>query len=143
MPDRTSSPAAVRRLAHVNIRTADLARSIRFYADVLGLTAALAPGTTDMSEAVWLHDQTGEAVIHAGSGDISAVTGGRAPGGQGSGVIDHVAFLGDDAEAMIRQLDALGQPFRVNRIPEVGLQQVFVTDPDGVIIEINFFDRKG
>ena len=55
-----------------------------------------------------------------------------------AGVVDHIAFQGNDAEEMFNRLRALRLVARTRYIEEIKLFQIFVADPDGLMIELNF-----
>jgi hypothetical protein len=55
-----------------------------------------------------------------------------------SGVIDHVAFGSRGFEAIKQHLTGKGVPFRVNQVPNSRRWQIFLTDPNNVMIELNF-----
>lgn len=55
-----------------------------------------------------------------------------------TGVFDHVAFNGTDADEMIRRLETLGIPFERNDVPGIGLVQLFLNDPNGLKLELNY-----
>jgi hypothetical protein len=55
-----------------------------------------------------------------------------------SGVIDHVAFGSRGFEEMKRHLTSKSVPFRVNQVPNSARWQIFLTDPNNVMIELNF-----
>ena len=55
-----------------------------------------------------------------------------------SGVIDHVAFGSRGFEGMKQHLAQKGIQFRVNEVPNSSRRQIFVTDPNNVLIELNF-----
>jgi catechol 2,3-dioxygenase-like lactoylglutathione lyase family enzyme len=59
--------------------------------------------------------------------------------GPSTGALHHVAFSCQDFETMIGKLEARGLPHRVNVIGAIGLKQVFLADPNGVLLELNFF----
>jgi hypothetical protein len=40
---------------------------------------------------------------------------------------------------MIERIEALGLPYQANFVASIGLRQVFVADPDNVLLELNFF----
>ena len=131
-------------LAHYAVRTADLAASRRFYVEVLGLRAGYRPPFPFPGEWLYLDDdETGFGVVHligeARGGD-DAVRGylGARCGEPGSGALDHLAFLACDWPAMRRRLEAHATPFTERVVPELGLRQVFVRDPAGVVVELNF-----
>jgi catechol 2,3-dioxygenase-like lactoylglutathione lyase family enzyme len=56
----------------------------------------------------------------------------------GSSAIDHVAFHGTDLESCRRRLQTEGIPFREAVIPRDQSVQLFVHDPDGIKVELNF-----
>lgn len=137
----------VSRLDHYSIRTARLADTERFYTEVLGLTVGPRPAF-DFPGA-WLY-QGNVAVVHVIGIDPSDASGLKgylgdkgmdsAPGTGtlGTGTIDHVAFIGADVAAMRDRFRAAGVPFRDRLVPTLNLEQVFLEDPNGVTIELNF-----
>lgn len=55
------------------------------------------------------------------------------------GAIDHIAFYGDDIVVMLRQLREQGTPYQLVRAPRPwSTWQVFLEDPNGVEVEIDF-----
>jgi hypothetical protein len=56
----------------------------------------------------------------------------------GSGAIDHVAFNADDIEGMKRNLDTKKIEYTHRKIPDFPLEQLFIDDPDGVKVELNY-----
>ncbi len=114
---------------HVNTRSADVDRTKAFYVDVIGLTAGERPPFA--FQGYWLY-LAGQAVLHLVQ---------RAPGDRhhdGTGNLDHVAFLASDYGAMRARLVERGLPFREAVVPRDGTRQIFVKDPDGLTIELNF-----
>lgn len=136
------------RLDHYNIRTTKLQATVDFYTSVLGLRSGFRPGTRP---GAWLYDRTDVPVVHLsgvdtadpqalkeleahlGAKDISMLT--------GSGSIDHVAFEGADFQGARAHLERLGVPFTERDVTQLNLKQLFVTDPNGVTVELNF--RQG
>jgi len=55
-----------------------------------------------------------------------------------AGVIDHIAFSATQPKELDARLKALNVPARKRYRPEIGLLQMFLRDPDGLTIEINF-----
>jgi catechol 2,3-dioxygenase-like lactoylglutathione lyase family enzyme len=116
-------------LQHINLRSADVDRSRDFYVEVIGLEVGPRPPIA--SAGYWLY--LGQVpVIHL----VQHPADSSAP--SGSGAVDHVAFHGIDFEATRARLSALGLAFREAVIPRDGTRQLFVHDPDGVKIELNF-----
>jgi len=88
---------------------------------------------------------SGAAQVHLEPGGIenaSLYFLGSPPGvaTQHSGVIDHVAFLASEPKNFVEHLKEKGVAFRPRYLAESNLFQLFVQDPDGVTVEINFFD---
>jgi hypothetical protein len=54
------------------------------------------------------------------------------------GVIDHVAFVASEPESFARRFDAIGLEARKRYLPDIELLQMFIMDPDGLSIELNF-----
>ena len=120
---------AVDALQHVNLRVRDLEASKEFYVRVVGLRVGARPPVASVGYWLYLQD---DPVIHLV--ELSDGEGGAA----GSGVVDHIAFRGVDFEQTRDQFQALGILFREAVIPRDGTRQLFVHDPNGVKIELNF-----
>ena len=56
--------------------------------------------------------------------------------------IDHVAFAADGYEQLAERLDAARIERVANAVPDAGLRQLFLSDPNGVRVELNFQLRK-
>jgi hypothetical protein len=54
-------------------------------------------------------------------------------------VIDHIAFLATEPEKFIARFKDLGIGARPRSLPESELFQLFIEDPDGLTIELNFW----
>lgn len=131
-------PDTVLALDHVNIVAADLAASARFYADVLGLEIRDAPPPLTPANARWLYDREGRAVIHLNSRDCPRRFD-RSFGGEPAGALHHVAFRCGDYAGTLAHLTALGIGIETNAVSAAGLRQIFLSDLDGVLLELNFF----
>ena len=59
----------------------------------------------------------------------------------GSGAIDHIAINCEDIRGTIDRAKKDKIPFEVRKVPARPLQQVFLHDPDGVMIELNFWNE--
>ncbi len=125
-------------LDHINIITDDLHGTARFYAELFDLETRNAPPPLTPETAQWMYDDAGRAIIHINSLDC-ARTYQRdvAPGPTGS--IHHIALNCTGHEDMIARLDAHGLDYQCNLVAAIGLRQVFTMDPNGVLIELNFF----
>jgi catechol 2,3-dioxygenase-like lactoylglutathione lyase family enzyme len=117
-------------LDHYNVSTRNLRDTVRFYEEVLGLVNGPRP-PFDFPGA-WLYSE-GHPVLHLN--DISPTDKPQRPD---SGVIDHIAFGSRGFDAIKQHLTGKGVPFRVNEVPNSSRRQIFVTDPNNVLIELNF-----
>jgi catechol 2,3-dioxygenase-like lactoylglutathione lyase family enzyme len=57
-----------------------------------------------------------------------------------TGAIDHIAFNAIGFRDTVQMLENRGLRFRLNRIDDIGLSQVFVQDPNAITLELNFRD---
>ena len=117
-------------LDHFNIRTRCLDETVRFYRDVLGLT--IGPRPNFNFPGAWMYSD-GRAVVHLV--DIASTDEPQKPD---SGAVHHVAFASRGFAAMERHLTAVGVPFQTVQVPGGNLWQIFVTDPNGVVLELNY-----
>lgn len=135
----------ISKLAHYSIRTLDLEKSCGFYERVLGLKKGYRP-PFDFPGA-WLYkggDEGDYGTVHIISVDpsnpdgLTAYLGDKDLPPTGTGTVDHIAFLATGVEAMWSTLRSENIVWRDRTVPSLGLHQVFVEDPSGVTIELNF-----
>jgi len=117
-------------LDHFNIRTRKLAETVRFYEDVLGLEKGYRPNFA--FPGAWMYSE-GKPVVHLV--DISPTDEAQKPD---SGVVHHVAFISRDFAGMAQRLKSKGMAFDSRQVPGGDLWQIFVNDPNGVMIELNY-----
>jgi len=127
----------VKRLDHVNIQTRDMAETIAFYADLLGLEARPAP-QRDPADRMWLYDAGGRAVIHLNRFGTDNTIAREVVPGDPTGAIHHVAFECDGYDEVIEKIKTLGIVFAIGEVAQINLRQVFVADPNNVLLELNF-----
>jgi catechol 2,3-dioxygenase-like lactoylglutathione lyase family enzyme len=116
---------AFKELNHVALHVADVARSCAFYEQMLGLEriprpAFRFPGAwyrLGRAQELHLIGERGEAVHSHHRGN-------------------HFALLTDDMDAWERRLQSQGCPYLPRRTRPDGAFQIYVTDPDGHVIEI-------
>ena len=115
-------------LNHVNIRTTDPAASAQFYVDVFDFEYRLGPLVMG-HQPHWLYDQQGAPIIHLRTLEADSTS---------TGPIDHVAISCEGKAEILRRLEARGVKYAMtdNAIP--GVTQVFIVDPHGVPLELNF-----
>lgn len=134
-----------RLLEHYNIRTTRFQETQRFYKEVLGLRDGPYPGRT--VPGAWIYDVNGVPVIHIVAIDpFDPEVQGKADRAtlprplaslNGTGAIDHIAFAADDHGGFLHRLKGLGLPFRT-RDAVAGLRQIYLLDPNDILIELNF-----
>ena len=119
-------------LDHYNLRAArELLDALRtFYCDVVGLKQGHRPpfGTS----GYWLYADE-HAVLHLSETDANEV---RQPGVVNT--FDHVAFACSRLAETEASLAAMKVPYRVAKVPATGVTQIFLTDPAGHGVELNF-----
>lgn len=131
----------IRELNHFFVRAADLEQTRRFYTDVLGFEVMPRP---DFPFPGYWMGVNGAIQVHVGPSDIPnrksyyLGTPDDAADGQ-TGVVDHIAFSADEPKAFVEKFQARGIEFRPRYLPESNLYQLFIRDPNGVVIELNFF----
>jgi catechol 2,3-dioxygenase-like lactoylglutathione lyase family enzyme len=121
-------------LDHFNIRTRHLDDTVRFYEDVLGLEKGPRPNFA--FPGAWMYSE-GKAVVHLV--DISRTDEQQKPD---SGVVHHVAFVSRGFDSMKQRLTSKAMPFDARQVPGGDLWQIFVNDPNGVMIELNYEAAK-
>jgi len=114
-------------LQHVNIVTGKLDETVAFYEDILGFENGERPNFA--FPGAWLYCG-GEAVIH--------LIGVEEQRDSGSGVIDHVAFAAEGFDRYTAFLTGKGLEHETRIVPGGKLRQIFVRDPNRVLIELNF-----
>jgi catechol 2,3-dioxygenase-like lactoylglutathione lyase family enzyme len=128
----------VNALDHVNIITGDLDGTAQFYAEVFNLERRNAPPPLTPDNAQWMFDDAGRAIFHINSPDCPRTYERDVmPGPTGS--IHHVALNCSGYDEMIAKLDARAMDRQVNLVEAIGLRQIFTMDPNGVLLELNFF----
>ena len=134
-------------LNHFSIRTLDLAATRDFYVNVLGLQEG--PRPEFPFPGYWLYQGPTEvyanAAVHIIGIDKTDASGLNNYLGdrdqqqlQGSGAVDHLAFFATGLADMLSRLQGLGIDARRRDVPGIGLHQLFLDDPNGVVIELNY-----
>ncbi|MFK7840870.1 MAG: VOC family protein [Sphingorhabdus sp.] len=129
----------VQALDHVNIITSDLDETAQFYTDMFGLVRRNAPAPLTPENAQWMFDGNDNAIFHINSLDCPRAFDRDVKEGP-TGSIHHVALKCEGLDAMIRRLNDRNLAYQLNVIEAVGLKQVFTQDPNGILLELNFYD---
>jgi catechol 2,3-dioxygenase-like lactoylglutathione lyase family enzyme len=128
-------------LQHFLIQTEDLEKTKDWYVDVLGMRVG--PHPDFKFPVYWLYlGDTDVLHLTVGGGKVSEnrlkYLGQQSTATSGSGVVDHVAFRATGLIEMIADLERKGIAFKERRVNDQGLYQLFVVDPNGVKVELNF-----
>jgi catechol 2,3-dioxygenase-like lactoylglutathione lyase family enzyme len=128
----------VEALDHVNIISADLERSVRFYAELLELEPRDGPPPLTHDNARWMYDKAGRAILHLNSLECPRAYERTIRPGP-TGALHHVALRCFGYEEIRARIAQRGLEHKLNQVSAAGLKQIFVPDPDGVLLELNFF----
>lgn len=112
---------------HFTVLASDLDATLRFYCDLLGLRSGARPDF-DFPGA-WLYSGD-TAVLH--------VVSGRPVPQPPAGVIDHMAFSAQGLAGTVEVLREHRIRFDLRRLPGEGVWQLFLHDPDGARVELDF-----
>jgi catechol 2,3-dioxygenase-like lactoylglutathione lyase family enzyme len=134
-------------LNHFSIRSEDLPACERFYCQLLGLQVG--PRPPFPFPGLWLYAGdtaiSANAVVHIIGVDRSDPEGLKRYLGdrdeaslKGTGVVDHVAFFATGLAETLARLKQHGVACRERTVPLLGLHQLFLDDPNGVVVELNF-----
>ena len=132
---------ALKTFEHVLILADDVDKTKEFYVNILGLEVGYRPDFPFKGYWLYLKDNKA-ACIHLAMRQQDTgqdyYIGKKEDVKSGSGAIDHVAFNADDIEGMKSKLDKISMEYTHRKVPGFPLEQLFIMDPDGVKVELNF-----
>lgn len=119
-------------LDHVNLRAnRELLDALKdFYCDIVGLEVG--PRPPFPAFGYWLY-AGGHPIVHlyqAGSQELRHT--------DVETTVDHLAFQCEDSAGVERRLQALGVPYQKTVVPASRQLQIFISDPAGNKVELNF-----
>ncbi|MEY4762687.1 MAG: hypothetical protein RLZZ200_2543 [Pseudomonadota bacterium] len=131
------------KLEHYLVMTADLEATRRFYVEGLGFTDGFRPDLGFPGYWLYLGDVP---CIHVAEWETYTSHSRRlglpvTTPATGTGSLDHIAFHASDFEGFVSRLAAQGIDAHRHDAPEAKLRQLFLLDPNGIKLEINFFSR--
>jgi catechol 2,3-dioxygenase-like lactoylglutathione lyase family enzyme len=135
----------VSHLEHFLIQTADLKATRDWYVDMLGFREG--PHPDFKFPVVWLYLGDKDVVhLTEGGKNVSAnrkaYLGQQSEATQGSGVIDHMAFRCTGLREIMEHLRSKQVAFHQRMVSDQGLFQLFLFDPNGVKVELNFSNAE-
>ena len=128
-------------LEHFLIQTTDINATRDWYVNVLGFRDG--PRPDFKFPVVWLYLGDRD-IVHLTQGGKNVSENRKAYLGQhsdaisGSGVLDHVAFRCTGLQTMMAHLEQNQVEFSSRMVSDQGLFQLFLMDPNGIKIELNF-----
>jgi len=125
-------------LDHVNIITADLEGTVRFYAELLELEPRDGPPPLTHENARWMYDESGRAILHINTLECPRAYDREVRAGP-TGALHHVALRCTGYVEVLARLERRGIGHQLNDVAAVGLRQIFLLDPNQVLLELNFF----
>ena len=125
-------------LHHVAIKSQDLEATEKFYTQVLDMKKVKRPEFS--FPGIWL--QMGNTMFHVYGGDPGKTHNGNYKYSQRQSPIDHIALLAKGFDKMREKLKKHHCEWRQNNVPDMKLWQLFVLDPSGVLIELNYDATK-
>jgi len=117
----------VSEMNHFTVLTDDLERTRAFYVELLGLREGERPPLG--FPGAWLY---------AGDRPILHVIAGRTLPAERRGVLDHMAFSATALADVCERLGRAGVPYDLRRQPTSGVWQLFLNDPNGARVELDF-----
>jgi catechol 2,3-dioxygenase-like lactoylglutathione lyase family enzyme len=128
-------------IEHFLLQTADMEKTRKWYVNVLGMRVGPSPDFKFPVFWLYLGDKD---VVHVTEGGAKVSENRKRYVGQesqattGSGAIDHLAFRATGLREMMAHLRKLGVDFKQRQVDDQGLYQLFMFDPNGVKIELNY-----
>ena len=128
------------KLEHYLVLSNNIDATRDFYVEVLGMQAGFRPPLGFPGHWVYIGDTP---VIHIAEWPTYTAHS-KAKGkhvsaqAEGTGPVDHIAFGALDYDSVLERIRKYGVPVQENNNPGNIVRQLFLFDPNGVKIEINF-----
>ena len=119
----------MKRLEHVNIRTANVDAMVEWYGRMLGMRTGPRPGFS--FPGAWLYAGD-HPIIHLVGRDAR-------PGAEDADLrLEHFAISATGLADLVERAEAEGERHTVRKVPDFPIVQVNLWDPDGNHIHIDF-----
>jgi catechol 2,3-dioxygenase-like lactoylglutathione lyase family enzyme len=127
-------------MEHYLVLSDDIDETKRFYCEVLGMREGFRPNLGFPGYWLYVGDTP---CIHIAEWETYKVFTERAgiPISQRAartGALDHIAFNASGFDEIVARLEKLGIEAGKNVLDEIGLRQLYISDPNGLVIELNF-----
>ena len=140
------APVLLTRMEHFLVMTHDVDATRDFYCDVLGFQEGERPELGFLGHWLYLGDTP---VIHIAEWSSYTAHSKRlgipvTRPASGTGPLDHIAFNGNDSiyGKLRERLDELGLKYHPHDSKAIGLRQIFLDDPNGLKLELNFWAAR-
>jgi len=130
----------LQRMEHYLVLSDDIEKTKAFYCEALGMREGFRPQLEFPGYWLYVGDTP---CIHIAEWQTYAVWT-KAVGipvstkSPSTGPVDHIAFNATGFDEMRERLARRGVPLSENLLDDIGLRQLFLHDPNGVAIELNF-----
>jgi len=124
----------IKKLDHVNVRTAQLGAMIDWYTNILGMRAGNRPNFSFPGAWMYADDQ---ALVHLVGVDRDPGAGSEAPL-----KLEHFALSATGRSEFEARLKSSGERFERNELPDFRITQINVWDPDGNHIHVDFASEE-
>ena len=128
------------RLEHYLVLSDDIDGTRDFYCDALGMREGFRPKLGFPGYWLYVGDVPSIHIAEWKSyavwtKEVGIPISSRA---ESTGAVDHIAFNASGFDEVRARLQARGIDINENLLDEIGLRQLFIYDPNGVPIELNF-----
>jgi catechol 2,3-dioxygenase-like lactoylglutathione lyase family enzyme len=130
----------LQRMEHYLVLSDDIETTKVFYCDALGMREGFRPNLEFPGYWLYVGDTP---CIHIAEWQSYAIWTKQvgipiSTKAAGTGPVDHIAFNATGFDEMRARLTQRGVRLSENRLDDIGLKQLFLYDPNGVAIELNF-----
>ena len=132
-------------IEHFLVQTDSIEKTRDWYVRVLGLRVGPHPDFKFPVRWLYLGDTD---VVHITQGGAAVsenrkkYVGQESTATRGSGVVDHIAFRATGLRQMLEHLRAERVDFKQRMVSDQGLYQLFLFDPNGIKIELNYANAE-
>jgi catechol 2,3-dioxygenase-like lactoylglutathione lyase family enzyme len=132
-------------IEHFLVQTESIEKTRDWYVRVLGLSVG--PNPDFKFPVCWLYLGDRDVIhITEGGANVSEnrkkYVGQESTAVRGTGVVDHIAFRATGLRAMLEHLHAEKIDFKQRQVSDQGLYQLFLFDPNGIKIELNYANAE-
>jgi catechol 2,3-dioxygenase-like lactoylglutathione lyase family enzyme len=132
-------------IEHFLLQTTEMEKTRKWYVEVLGMRVGPNPDFKFPVFWLYLGDKDVVHVTEGGQGvseNRRKYVGQQSDAASGTGVVDHIAFRATGLREMIAHLKSLKVDFKQRQVDDQGLYQLFMFDPNGVKIELNYANTE-